>query len=412
MIKIYPFKALMPPSEAAQFVASEPYDVIDTEEARERAQGNDRSFLHVVRSEIDFPVGTDPYGPEIYRKAADNLEALIRNRNLIEQESEGIYIYRQVYEGREQYGVVCCYDVEHYRSGEIKKHEKTRPVKEDDRTRHMTTSSAHAEPVFLAFNDDERIEQLLRQDASREPFIDFVANDGVSHTIWPVADPAAYVAAFAELDRLYIADGHHRTAASERAAAQRQADNPDHRGDEEYNRILAVLFPAGQLKILPYNRVVVDLHGLSRDQFLDRLRSAGTVEATSDPQPPSPGSVCVYAGEGWYRLTFDPAQIDTDDPIQSLDVALLQNIVLTPILGVGDPRTDHRIDFVGGIRGTQELERLVDSGRMAVAFSMYPTSMQQLIRVSDAGMIMPPKSTWFEPKLRSGLFVHRIEPVE
>lgn len=412
MIKIYPFRALMPNPEMASEVACEPYDVISTTEARQKAEGNPNSFLHVIRSEIGLPTETDPYDDSVYQAAAVNLQSMIDKELLREQPESGIYLYRQTFQGREQYGIVCCYDVEHYRSDEIKKHEKTRPVKEDDRTRHLTTCSAHAEPVFLAFKDAPAIDQLIQSDSSSLPTIDFEAGDGVRHSIWKVANDQAYVDAFAQLDAVYIADGHHRTAAGERAASQRQSENANHTGDEEYNRVLSVMFPAGQLKILAYNRVVADLNGLSCDEFMSKLAEVGSVESNAGAEPQQAGSVCVYAGDGWHCVTFASDSIDHSDPINSLDVALLQARILTPILGVGDPRTDDRIGFVGGIRGTAELEQLVDGGQQAVAFSMYPTSMQQLIDVSDVGQIMPPKSTWFEPKLRSGLFVHRFEKYE
>lgn len=409
MIRIYPFKPLMPAAEKAPRIACEPYDVIDSQEARQRAAGNELSFLHVVRPEIDFPAETDPYSDQIYQKAAENLDSLQQANHLNQADADSIYIYRQIFQGREQSGVVCCYDVQHYRSGEIKKHETTRPVKEDDRTRHLTTCSAHAEPVFLTFKDDPAVNRLIARDSGGDPIIDFEASDGVRHTVWKVADPQAYVDAFSHLDAVYIADGHHRTAAGERAATQRQQENGQHTGNEQYNRVLSVMFPAGQLKILAYNRVVADLNGLTGQQLIEKLSGIGTMEKTSDPEPRNPGSVCMYFGHGWYRFTFAAESIDAEDPINSLDVALLQSQILTPMLGIGDPRTDERIGFVGGIRGTGELERLVDSGKQALAISMFPTSIEQLINVSDAEKIMPPKSTWFEPKLRSGLFVHRFE---
>lgn len=399
----------MPRPDQAARVACEPYDVISTEEARERAAGNPDSFLHVVRSEIGLPPETDPHAAEVYRLAASNLQAMIAGGLLQQAAAPGIWIYRQTWQGREQYGVVACCDAAQYRGGLIKKHEKTRPDKEDDRTRHMTVSSAHAEPVFLTFHDTPRIDRLIRSDVASPPLIDFVAVDGVAHTVWTTASPGDYVAAFRDLEALYIADGHHRTAGAERAATERQLANPRHAGDEEYNRILAVMFPASQLKILAYNRVVRDRNGLSPAGLLERLKSIGTLRAGVDAVPPGAGTVCIHAGTGWHSLTFPADSIDHADPIGSLDVSLLQSRILGPVLGVGDPRTDSRIGFVGGIRGTAELEKLVDSGQMAVAFSMYPTSIQQLLDVSDAGQIMPPKSTWFEPKLRSGLFVHLFE---
>ncbi len=409
MIKIYPFQPLMPDAAKASQISCEPYDVISTQEASQAAEGNEISFLHVIRPEIGFSAETDPYSEPIYLKAAENLNSLEQAGHLSPADEPSIYIYRQIYQGQAQHGVVCCYDVQHYRSGEIKKHEKTRPVKEDDRTRHLTTCSAHAEPVFLTFNDDVTINQLIESDIAGGHMIDFEAEDGVQHTIWKAANAQAYVDAFAKLDAVYIADGHHRTAAGERAATQRQSENSNHTGDEEYNRVLSVMFPANQLRILSYNRVVADLNGLTGEALLEKLKGVGTLEPTDNPEPNSAGSVCVYLGNGWHKFTFAPDSFDSSDPINSLDVALLQSQILAPILGIGDPRTDNRIGFVGGIRGTEELERVVDSGKQAIAFSMFPTSIEQLINVSDADKIMPPKSTWFEPKLRSGLFIHRFE---
>jgi len=399
----------MPAAGDAARIASQPYDVINTEEARQAAAGNPQSFLHVVRSEIDLPSDTGAYEPVVYETAAKNLNAMIAAGALQQDDAANVYIYRLIFQGRSQIGVVACCDAAQYRSDEIKKHEKTRPDKEDDRTRHMTVCSAHAEPVFLTFRDTEQLDQLLRDDSAGQPLIDFTAEDGVQHSIWQAADPEAYVSAFGAVESLYIADGHHRTAGGERAATERQNANPNHTGDEQYNRIMAVMFPAGQLQILAYNRVVKDLHGQTEEQFLEKLATVGEVAATDNPVPTSAGSVCVYTKSGWRELKFAADSIDHSDPISSLDVALLQSRVLEPLLGVSDPRTDARIGFVGGIRGTGELEQRVLSGDVAVAFSLYPTSIEQLLSVSDAGEIMPPKSTWFEPKLRSGLFVHRFE---
>lgn len=409
MIKIYPFTAIMPQPDKAAAIACEPYDVISTAEARERSAGNPLSFLHVVRSEIDLPAETNPYDSIVYEMAAKNLEQLITDGHLVESDNPGIYIYRQIWQGREQYGVVCTCDADQYRQDLIKKHEKTRPDKEDDRTRHMTVSSAHAEPIFLAVRDQADLAALIANDSQGQPVIDFVAADGVQHSIWPVADWKAYVNAFANAPALYIADGHHRTAGGERAATERQQANPHHTGNEEYNRILAVIFPASHLKILAYNRVVKDLGNLTAEEFLKRLGEIGQVVETTEPVPQQPGTICIYIAGKWFKFTFPADSIDHTNPIESLDVSLLQSRILEPILGVGDPRTDQRIQFVGGIRGTAGLEKVVNSGEMAVAFSMFPTSIEQLLAVSDAGMIMPPKSTWFEPKLRSGLFVHQFE---
>ena len=401
----------MPTAENAAAVACEPYDVINTEEARQRAAGNDKSFLHVVRSEIDLPEDTNPYDPAVYQTAAANLEKMIDSGLLQVSSEPAIYIYRQTMNGRHQHGVVCTCDAAQYRDDLIKKHEKTRPDKEDDRTRHMTTCSAHAEPVFLTFRGTPRIASLIQQAVIADAIIDFVAGDGIQHTVWQVPTPDDFVAAFAELEALYIADGHHRTAGAERAATERQNANPAHTGSEEYNRILSVLFPAEELSILAYNRAVVDLNGMNADEVLQQLEKLGHVSPTDNPVPNAPGQIAIYLAGKWYRFTFPADSIDYTDPIRSLDVDLLQTRILENVLGVGDPRTDHRIAFVGGMRGTQELEKIVDGGKFAIAFSMYPTSIQQLLSVSDAGKIMPPKSTWFEPKLRSGLFVHQFEKI-
>ena len=409
MIKIFPFKSVLPKPENVHQIACEPYDVVSTEEARQAAASNPISFLHVVRPEIDFEQGQDIYAAKVYDQGFKNFESLIADGHMCDDDENSIFIYRQVFHGREQFGVVCCYDVQQYRDGTIKKHEKTRPDKEDDRTRHLTTCSAHTEPVFLCFKDEPQIAKLIESDCQQQPLFDFAADDGVTHTVWRAASPESYVRAFEDLDRIYIADGHHRTAAGARAATQRQADNEHHSGQEEYNRVLAVIFPASQLQILAYNRVVKDLNGLSLVEFEERLSQIGKVTRTGDMVPEKAGSLCIYVAGNWLQFEFPTDLISQSDPIESLDVSLLQNRILSEILGVGDPRTDSRLQFVGGIRGTKELKRLVDTGKAAIAFSMYPTSIEQLIDVSDSGKIMPPKSTWFEPKLKSGLFVHRFE---
>jgi len=412
MIRIHPFAALRPPAEHAAEVASDPYDVISTAEAHERAAGKPRSFLHVIRSEIDLPPETDCHAAAVYDRASENLQGMISAGSLIRDPAPALYLYRQVRAGHPQTGIVCCVEAAQYDSGEIRKHEKTRPDKEDDRTRHLLATACHAEPVFLCFRDaagSGSIAARIEADASGEPLFDFVAPDGVRHVGWPIADPAAYLEAFAGLDLLYIADGHHRSAGGSRAAAASAAQNPRHTGSEEYARFLAVVFPHDQLRILPYNRVVKDLGGLSAEAFLDRLRSVGQLEPAAAGTPASPGEVLVFVAGGWWLLRFPADSIDRSDPIASLDVSLLQDRVLAPILGIGDPRTDTRIEFVGGVRGTAELEQR--AGQEGVAFSMHATSPDELLAVADAGEIMPPKSTWFEPKLRSGLFVHEFERV-
>jgi len=412
MIRLHPFCALRPPTALAAEVACDPYDVISTEEARERAAGRPRSFLHVVRSEIDLPPETDCHAEAVYRMADANLRRFVAEGTLVQDGTPAVYVYRQTREGISQTGLVACVEVEQYRTGEIRKHEKTRPDKEDDRTRHMLVTACHAEPVFLCFRDHvfegRSLADRLASATRSPPLFDFVAADGVAHTGWPVADPADFLKAAGSLERLYIADGHHRSAGADRAAAAcQQARGGRHTGEEEYGRFLAVIFPHDQLRILPYNRVVRDRGGLSPDSLLERLRTVGAVRPAEAGTPARAGEVLVYLAGGWWLLAFAADSIDRDDPIASLDVSLLQDRVLGPILGIGDPRTDPRIEFVGGIRGTAELERR--AGRDGVAFSMHATSADELLRVADAGEIMPPKSTWFEPKLRSGLFVHEFE---
>ncbi|HEX6645365.1 MAG TPA: DUF1015 family protein, partial [Gemmatimonadales bacterium] len=320
-----------------------------------------------------------------------------------------LFLYRQVMDGRAQTGVVGCVHVDDYENDVIRKHEKTRRDKEDDRTRHVLELNANAEPVFLTYRGRPEVDRLADRVMQSDPLYDFTAPDGVRHVVWRIADPRPWVDEFGLIPHAYVADGHHRSASAWRAGRERRAAQENAHGNEEYNWFLAVLFPAEQLRILPYNRVVRDLNGQSPADVLDALRSIGTLVETKAAAPEAPGSVGVFLASRWYRLAFDPASIDADDPIGSLDVSLLQDRVLTPVLGVGDPRTDPRIDFVGGIRGTAEIERRVRSGEMAIGFAMHPTTLEQLMAVSDAGLVMPPKSTWFEPKLRSGLFVHLLD---
>ena len=407
-MRLHPFRALRPPPAIAGEVAAVPYDVVNREEAAALAAGNPQSFLHVGRPDIDLPTDTDPYDARVYAQGRAALDAFLADGTLVRDGEPALYLYRLVMDGRQQVGIVGCVHVDDYEHDLIRKHEKTRKDKEDDRTRHVLTLNAHAEPVFLAYRPVAAVDALVAAATSAAPLYDFTAPDGVRHSLWKVAPADALVRAFAAVPLSYVADGHHRSASAWRAGKERRAANPQHTGDEEYNWFLAVLFPSDQLHILPYNRLVKDLNGLTPEQFRAKLGGLGRVERTTDPVPPVAGSFCVYLPGGWWRVTIDPATIDARDPIGSLDVSLLQERVLTPLLGVGDPRTDKRIDFVGGIRGTGELERRVDSGEMAVGFSMHPTTMDQLLAVSDAGAIMPPKSTWFEPKLRSGLLVHEM----
>jgi uncharacterized protein (DUF1015 family) len=407
-VRLQPFRAVRPKPELASSVAAVPYDVVNRSEAAELARGNPHSFLHVGRSDIDLPDDTDPHDPRIYAKAREALDRFLAQGVLVRDEEPALYLYRQIMNGRVQTGVVGCVHVDDYERNIIRKHEKTRPDKEDDRTRHVVTLNAHAEPVFLTYRENGAVDKLAERVLTSSPLYDFTAPDGVRHTVWQVADPAPWVEAFRRVACAYVADGHHRCASAWRAGKERRSANPRHHGDEEYNWFLAALFPAGQLAILPYNRVVRDLAGKSPTQVLRELGRIGKLTATAQPTPRRPGSFCFYLERSWHLLELDEQSIDPRDPIGSLDVSLLQDRVLGPILGIGDPRTDKRIDFVGGIRGTEELERRVDSGEMAIAFSLYPTTLDQLMAVSDAGAVMPPKSTWFEPKLRSGLFVHEL----
>jgi uncharacterized protein (DUF1015 family) len=407
-MRLHAFRALRPPPAIVAEVAAVPYDVVNRDEAAQLAAGNPRSFLHVGRPDIDLPPDTDPYDARVYAQGRAALEAFLADGTLVRDDQPALYLYRLVMDGRQQVGIVGCVHVDDYERDLIRKHEKTRKDKEDDRTRHVLTLNAHAEPVFLAYRPVEAVDGLVAQSIQATPLYDFTAPDGVRHSLWKVAPAESLVRAFAAVPLAYVADGHHRSASAWRAGKERRAANPAHTGEEEYNWFLAVLFPSDQLRILPYNRLVKDLNGLTPEEFRSRLAALGRVEPTSNPVPPVAGSFGVYLPGGWLRVTIDPATIEGRDPIGSLDVSLLQARVLTPMLGVGDPRTDKRIDFVGGIRGTGELERRVDSGEMAVGFSLHPTTMDQLLAVSDAGEIMPPKSTWFEPKLRSGLLVHEM----
>ena len=408
-MRLHPFDAIRPTPDLAAKVAAVPYDVVNRSEAAELAAGNPHSFLHVGRSDIDLPADIGPHDPRVYAKAREALDRLMADGVLIREGMQSLYLYRQIMSGRAQTGLVGCVHIDDYEREVIRKHEKTRPDKEDDRTRHVQTLGAHAEPVFLTYRGRTEIDVLAEPVLTSAPLYDFTAPDGVRHTVWQVPDSDSWVDAFRRVPHAYVADGHHRSASAWRAGQERRAANPQHRGTEEYNWFLAVLFPADQLTILPYNRVVRDLNGKSTEQVLRELRDVGRLSTADHPRPPRPGTFCVYLADAWYRVEFDEESIDRRDPIGSLDVSLLQDRVLGPILGIGDPRTDQRIDFVGGIRGTAELERRVNSGEMAIAFSLYPTTLDQLMAVADAGAVMPPKSTWFEPKLRSGLFVHTLE---
>lgn len=409
MPRVKAFRAVRPQVENAAKVASVPYDVVNREEAAALADGIPESFLHVVRPDIDLPADTNPYADEIYAKAAENLQGFLSDKVLHQDDGESVFLYRQIMNGIPQVGVVCCCHVEDYENNLILKHEFTRPAKEDDRTRHVMTLNAHAGPVFLTYRDDTSVNARVDAAIKSDPLYDFTAPDGVQHTVWKIDDSAGYVDALTGVPAFYVADGHHRAASAWRAGNARKEKNPSHTGDEEYNWFLTVLFPSSQLNILAYNRIIKDLNGMSADDVRSKLSEVGTLEPTDNPVPESSGSFCVYLDGAWSKLTVPADSIDQADAINCLDVAILEQRVIAPIFGIQDVRTDPRIDFVGGIRGTKELEDRVNSGDWACAVSMFPTSIDQLMAVSDAGEVMPPKSTWFEPKLRSGLLTHMLD---
>ena len=412
MAVIHPFRALRPTKERAHEVASVPYDVVNTEEARALAAANPLSFLRVSRPEIDMPEGTDIHSAPVYQQAAANFQQLIEAAPLKMDDEPSLYLYRLRMGEHEQTGIAACCSVDEYDNDLIRKHERTRPDKEDDRTRHILSLRAQTGPVFLTYRADRRIDSLVAGAcASTGPLYDFPAEDGVRHTIWRCDEAnGALAQAFRDVPLLYIADGHHRAASASRARAQLRDQNPNHTGDEEYNRFLAVIFPHDQVQILPYNRIVRDLNNLSPEDFLTAVgQKFRLTENAKAEGPGKAGHWHMYLGGKWYGLTLaDEAGVNRADPVAALDVSVLQDNLLDPVLGIKDVRTDKRIDFVGGSRGTAELERLVDEGRAAVAFALYATSLEDLLRVSDAGGIMPPKSTWFEPKLRDGLLTHCI----
>lgn len=404
-MRIQAFRALRPPVDAVEDVASPPYDVMNASEAREMAGDNEKSFLHIIRPEIDLPEDLSVYDDQVYAKARENLDSFIARGWLEQEETPRFYLYRQVMDGHAQTGLVACCHAEDYERDLILKHENTLQKKEDDRTRHVDTLDANTGPVFLAYEDEAAVSALTSAKVKEKPLYDFTGEDGVRHTVWTCPNVDLWTQAFSPVEKFYVADGHHRSASAARVGKMRREANPDHRGDEEYNWFLSVLFPAGDLNILAYNRAVSGLNGKSEAELLEAVSGVMQCEKTDNPVPAEPGTACMYVDGSWYALSWE---IPADDPVEALDVSVLQKQVLEPILGIDDPRTNSRISFVGGIRGTAELEKLVNSGTADVAFSMYPTSMQQLMDVAAAGRIMPPKSTWFEPKLKSGLFVHSL----
>ncbi len=411
MSTIRPFQAYRPKPEYAAEVAAKPYDVLSSDEAREEVKGHPLSFLHIGKPEVDLDPSIPLNDQRVYQKAKENLQKLINDGILVSDPAPYLYVYAQTMEGRTQYGLVGCASAEEYRKNIIKKHELTRKDKEEDRCEHIRVTRSHSGPIFLAYRDNAEINSLVQMIVLSPPENDHVAADGVRHQCWVIKEPAIIEKITMifknEIPELYIADGHHRSAAAVTVAEEEAQKNPQHTGKEEYNYFLAVYFPASQLKILDYNRLVKDLNGLSKDEFLEKLKNVSTITPSSHQVKPSrKGEMGLYLDKQWYVLTLVDQYRNIADPIERLDVSVLQNYVLDPILGIKDPRTDKRIDFVGGIRGLGELERRVDSGEMTLAFSMYPTSMEELMSIADAGKIMPPKSTWFEPKLRDGLFVH------
>ncbi|NLT02412.1 MAG: DUF1015 domain-containing protein [Bacteroidales bacterium] len=413
MALIKPFKGWRPPVDLVEKVASRPYDVLNSEEARAEAGDNEKSLYHIIKPEIDFPVGQDEHEEKVYTKAVENFRRFRENGWLVQDEADRYYVYAQTMNGKTQYGLVVCANVDDYMEGRIKKHELTRRDKEEDRMKHVRVNDANIEPVFFAYPAMAELDAIVARYTAATPVYDFVAPDGFGHHFWVIDqqnDINAITALFAKMPALYIADGHHRSAAAALVGAEKARNNPNHRGDEEYNFFMAVCFPDNQLTIIDYNRVVKDLNGLSDEAFLKALDAHFVVEMKgSEPYKPCClHNFGLYLAGTWYSLTAKPGTYNDADPIGVLDVTISSNLILDNILGIKDLRSDKRIDFVGGIRGLGELAKRVDSGEMKVALALYPVSMQQLITIADTGNIMPPKTTWFEPKLRSGLVIHTL----
>ena len=413
-MKIKPFRGLRPPKNLVEQVESRPYDVLDSEEARVEAGDNEKSLYHIIKPEINFPVGTSEYDPRVYEEAARQFQMFQDKGWLVQDKDEHYYIYAQTMNGKTQYGLVIGAYVDDYMNGVIKKHELTRRDKEEDRMKHVRVNDANMEPVFFAYPDNAVLDKLIMRYAATEPEYDFIAPiDGFGHKFWVISDPAdiaTITEEFRKMPSLYIADGHHRSAAAALVGAEKAKQNPNHRGDEEYNYFMAVAFQASQLTILDYNRVVKDLNGLTSEQFLDALRKNFTVEdkGTEIYKPARLHEFSLYLDGHWFSLVAKDGTYDNSDPIGVLDVDISSRLILQDILQLGDLRSSSRIDFVGGLRGLGELKRRVDSGEMRAALALYPVSMQQIMDIADSGKIMPPKATWFEPKLRSGLVVHKL----
>lgn len=414
MATFRPFRALRPLPEYAAQVAALPYDVMNSEEARQMTAGNPYSFLHVDRAEIDLPLGTDLYSKQVYLKAKSNLEKLVTKNICAEDEQPHLYIYRQVMNGRSQTGLVGCAGVDDYLNNKIKKHELTRADKEADRTNHVDICDANTGPIFLIYRENESLSALIeRYKKDHKPAYDFVTEDGVGNTVWVIESEetiSQIIEKFDQTDSLYIADGHHRAASAVSVAQKRRAAHPAFTGEEEFNFFLAVAFSQNELEIMDYNRVIKDLNGLSFDEFMTKIKKNFIVEDAGAGKPYKPTqrhTFGMFYDDKWYKLTAKAGTYDDSDPVEQLDVSILQHNLIAPVLGIHDPRTDERIDFVGGIRGLQELEHRTQTD-MVLAFSMFPTTIEELLAIADADKIMPPKSTWFEPKLLSGLFVHRL----
>ena len=413
MAIVKPFRGVRPPKEYVAQVASKPYDVLNSEEARTEAAGNEKSLYHIIKPEIDFEPGTDEHDPKVYEKAVENFRKFQENGWLVQDSKPCYYIYAQTMDGRTQYGFVVAASVDDYMNGRIKKHELTRRDKEEDRMKHVRNNRANVEPVFFTFPDNDSLEQILKQETAKEPTYDFVADDGFGHTFWVIDSDetiAKISSLFADIPNMYIADGHHRSAAAALVGAEMAKNNPNHTGSEEYNYFLAVCFPASHLKVMDYNRVVKDLNGLTTDEFLRRLEDNFVVELKGSEifKPGRLHEFSLYIDGKWYSLTAKPGTYNDADPIGVLDVTISSDLILRDILGITDLRSDKRIDFVGGLRGLGELKRRVDSGEMRMALALYPVTMQQIIDIADSGNIMPPKTTWFEPKLRSGIIIHKL----
>ena len=408
MADVQPFRGILPAADKAAEVAAPPYDVMDRQEAVEMVAGKPLSFLRVTRSEVELPENVDVHDEQVYKKARETYARLKQTVPFTRDEAPEYYIYSLTMNGHRQTGIVATPTVDDYDNDVIKKHEHTRPEKEDDRTRHIVTVGAQTGPVFLTYRDRHDLDQLTERVTAGDPLFDFTADDGISHTVWraprELVEPIRQ--AFAATPDLYIADGHHRAASASRARAEKRHGNSKETGDEDYNRFLCVIFPASQLQILPYNRVVKDLNGMTAEALRERIAQRLAITPAEEPEPERPATFHMYLGGRWWKLACQ-GNLDNLSVVDRLDVSLLQNNVLQPLLGIGDPRTDDRIDFVGGIRGTGELEKRVDRDG-GVAFAMYPTTVEQLMAISDENAIMPPKSTWFEPKLRDGLVVHEI----